>query len=169
MGHYTTTITTPSYPPPSPSTPPQPSHTTTSTTITTIAITTITSISSSTTTTSSGTPQLPPSPHYSFLPTNVAVTVVMGGPSPEKPWHDSASFGFLWQTARVCSCGNNSRSCSVQGREKRKKKKEEKKEKKLLPVNEPGFDQSLWQQVNQPGEATVNTPGRLWQDIVASP
>ena len=43
----------------------------------------------------------------------------------------------------------------------KEKKEKKKRKKKLLSVNEPGFDQSLWQQVNQPGEATVNTPGRL--------
>jgi len=46
-------------------------------------------------------------------------------------------------------------------KKKKKKKREREKKKKLLPMNEPGFDESLWQQVNQPGEATVNTPGRL--------
>ena len=46
-------------------------------------------------------------------------------------------------------------------KKKKKKKREREKKKKLLPMNEPGFDESLWQQVNQPGEATVNTPARL--------
>ena len=80
-------------------------------------------------------PPLPPSPHYNFLPIAVAVIVVMGGPSPEQPWHDSPSLGFLWQTARVCSCGNNGRSRRVQRQDRRRAIKRQ----KLLSVNEPAL------------------------------
>ena len=36
-------------------------------------------------------------------------------------------------------------------------------------MNEPGFDQSLWQQVNRPGEATVNTPEEDCDRILLPP